>query len=161
MIFNKTHAMFSDWTNTKIVSEVSTIGPGVIRFTRHNGHFPSDIVDILYSLLGNLKYTTVMGATTGDVTTGDVLPKSFAEGITSNKSANFIAYRCHKSGEDSDCKFVNDQNEFESFAESYIHPKKDLFGSFKVGAECARCKRDTNTCEDCECGKDDCTVPRD
>ena len=54
-----------------------------------------------------------MGATNGPDGT---IPDSFVEGITSNKSANWIAYRCHASGGDSDCKFVNNRSEFESLA---------------------------------------------
>ena len=62
-------------------------------------------------------------------------------------------FQCNKWGANSTCKF----DITEALAKSFLEPKRALI---KPLAECAKCNEDSNTCEDCECGKDGCTMPR-
>jgi hypothetical protein len=108
------------------------------------------VLNAVNSLVGNLKYTTVMGISTFG---NETYPDSFAQGIRSNSTVDWVMFQCNKWGANSTCKF----DVTEALAKSFL-PKKNLI---KPLAECAKCNEDSSTCEDCECGKDGCTMPRD
>lgn len=119
-------------------------------FILHNGE---KSVNVVNSLVGNLKYTTAMGLSTyGNGT----YPDSFTNGIRGNETLSMTLFQCNKWGANATCDF----NLTAAFAETVMEPKKQMIK--RVGADsCAKCDKSNDQCYECECNSGPDCVPKE
>jgi len=107
-----------------------------------------------YTLVGNLKYTTAIGMSTFRNAT---YPDSFAQGMRSNDTTNFVFFQCNKWGKKDTCNFEKTQILNQLKADE----KRENLISNLLDGQCARCDKATETCEDCSCGTGPDCMPAD
>jgi len=98
-----------------------------------------------FNRVANLKYVTGVGISTYN---NETFPDSFAQGLKSNYTTNYVVFQCNIWGSKQDCDF-----EMKQIAKSF-QPKeeKNLIGAIFDDDKCSRCDVATNKCLPCNCG---------
>jgi len=120
------------------------------------GEHSGTVTNWVYGIVGNLKYTTVRGFSSYGNST---YPDSFAQGVRSNDTINYLMWQCNKWGGKDTCDF--EDKEQASIFDLILDTPTKMLGRVGDDPKCGRCDAATEKCEECACGTGDDCVPHD